>query len=113
MDFDVITMVIFSVIIFVAIFLGIFLSNFCIHIYRQWSMKRFNEENLKRVEIVESDNRDVYTTDLILDNGTVVEVDVQDLFENMIENVSEDTVEDYSVEELLDMFKILKDKINA
>jgi ribosomal protein S8E len=69
--------------------------------------------NLKRVEIVESDNRDVYTTDLILDNGTVVEVNVQDLFENMIENVSEDTVEDYSVEELLDMFKILKDIINA
>tara|TARA_Y100000389_G_scaffold21415_1_gene18404 strand:- start:34 stop:276 length:243 start_codon:yes stop_codon:yes gene_type:complete len=66
----------------------------------------------KRVEIVETDNRDVYITDLILDNGTVVEVDVQDLFENMIENVSEDTVEEYSVEELLDMFKILKDMIN-
>ena len=69
--------------------------------------------NLRRVEIVETDNRDIYTTDLILDNGTVVEVNVQDLFENMIENVSEDTVEDYSVEELLDMFKILKDIINA
>lgn len=66
----------------------------------------------KRVEIVETDNRDVYTTDLILDNGTVVEVDVQDLFENMIENVSEDTVEDYSVEELLEMFESLKDLIN-
>ena len=70
-------------------------------------------ENLRRVEIVESDNRDVYTTDLILDNGTVVEVDVQDLFENMIENVSEDTVEDYSVEELLEMFEILKYIINS
>ena len=76
-------------------------------------MENLKGYTMKRVEIVESDNRDVYTTDLILDNGTVVEVDVQDLFENMIENVSEDTVEDYSVEELLDMFKILKDKINA
>ena len=66
----------------------------------------------KRVNIVESDNRDVYTTDLILDNGTVVEVDVQELFENMIENVSEDTVEDYSVDELLEMFESLKDLIN-
>ncbi len=66
----------------------------------------------KRVEIVETDNRDVYTTDLILDNGTVVEVDVQDLFENMIENVSEDTVENYSVDELLEMFESLKDLIN-
>lgn len=66
----------------------------------------------KRVEIVETDNRDVYTTDLILDNGTVVEVDVQDLFKNMIENVSEDTVEDYSVDELLEMFESLKDIIN-
>ena len=76
-------------------------------------MENLKGYTMKRVEIVESDNRDVYTTDLILDNGTVVEVDVQDLFENMIENVSEDTVEDYSVEELLDMFKILKDMINA
>lgn len=66
----------------------------------------------KRVEIIETDNRDVYTTDLILDNGTVVEVDVQDLFENMIENVSEDTVENYSVDELLEMFESLKDLIN-
>jgi len=66
----------------------------------------------KRVNIVETDNRDIYTTDLILDNGTVVEVDVQELFENMIENVSEDTVEDYSVDELLEMFKSLKDLIN-
>ena len=66
----------------------------------------------KRVNIVETDNRDVYTTDLILDNGTIVEVDVQELFENMIENVSEDTVEDYSVDELLEMFESLKDLIN-
>ncbi len=66
----------------------------------------------KRVNIVETDNRDVYTTDLVLDNGTIVEVDVQDLFENMIENVSEDTVENYSVDELLEMFESLKDLIN-
>jgi cytidylate kinase len=41
---------------------------------------------MKRVEIKETDNRDISTTDLILDNNTVVEVDVIDLFENMLEN---------------------------
>ena len=41
---------------------------------------------MKRIEIKDTDNRDIYTTDLILENNTVVEVDVIDLFENMILN---------------------------
>ena len=41
---------------------------------------------MKRVEIEGTDNRDCYETDLILDNGTVVNVNVQDLFENMLLN---------------------------
>jgi len=44
---------------------------------------------MKRVEIKETDNIDCSETDLILDNGTVVSVDVQDLFENMLENLTE------------------------
>jgi ASC-1-like (ASCH) protein len=52
---------------------------------------------MKRVEVIkETDNRDISTTDLILDNNTVVEVDVIDLFENMLENSGN--------EEVLDMF---------
>jgi hypothetical protein len=45
---------------------------------------------MKRVEIEETDNRDCYETDLILDNKTVVRVNVRDLFENMLENLGED-----------------------
>jgi hypothetical protein len=45
---------------------------------------------MKRVEIEETDNRDCYETDLILDNKTVVRVNVIDLFENMLENLGED-----------------------
>jgi hypothetical protein len=45
---------------------------------------------MKRVEIEETDNRDCYETDLILDNKTVVRVNVIDLFENMLENIGED-----------------------
>ena len=59
---------------------------------------------MKRVEIKETDNRDIYTTDLILDNNTVVEVDVIDLFENMLENSGN--------EEVLDMFYVLIEKLN-
>jgi hypothetical protein len=55
---------------------------------------------MKRVEIKETDNRDCYETDLILDNGTVVSVNVMDLFENMLENLGED--------DLLDKFYELK-----
>jgi hypothetical protein len=55
---------------------------------------------MKRVEIDEIDNRDSGETDLILDNRTVVSVDVIDLFENMLENLGND--------ELLDKFYELK-----
>jgi hypothetical protein len=55
---------------------------------------------MKRVEIEEIDNRDSGETDLILDNRTVVSVDVIDLFENMLENLGND--------ELLDKFYELK-----
>ena len=58
---------------------------------------------MKRVEIKETDNRDISTTDLILDNNTVVEVDVIDLFENMLENSGN--------EEVLDMFYVMMKKI--
>jgi hypothetical protein len=59
---------------------------------------------MKRVEIKGTDNRDISTTDLILDNNTVVEVDVIDLFENMLENSGN--------EEVLDMFYVLIEKLN-
>jgi hypothetical protein len=59
---------------------------------------------MKRIEIKETDNRDISTTDLILDNNTVVEVDVIDLFENMLENSGN--------EEVLDMFYVLIEKLN-
>lgn len=59
---------------------------------------------MKRVEIEGTDNRDISTTDLILDNNTVVEVDVIDLFENMLENCGN--------EEVLDMFYVLIEKLN-
>jgi hypothetical protein len=58
---------------------------------------------MKRVEIEETDNRDCYETDLILDNKTVVRVNVMDLFENMLENIGED--------EWLDKFYELKQLI--
>ena len=58
---------------------------------------------MKRVEIKETDNRDISTTDLILDNNTVVEVDVIDLFENMLENSGN--------EEVLDMFYVMMKKL--
>ncbi len=58
---------------------------------------------MKRVEIKETDNRDISITDLILDNNTVVEVDVIDLFENMLENSGN--------EEVLDMFYVLIEKL--
>ena len=59
---------------------------------------------MKRVEIIGTDNRDSSITDLILDNKTVVEVDVIDLFENMLENNGD--------EEVLDMFYELIKKLN-
>jgi hypothetical protein len=58
---------------------------------------------MKRVEIEGTDNRDCYETDLILNNGTVVSVDVQDLFENMLENIGDDNLLDkfYELQELI------------
>jgi hypothetical protein len=47
---------------------------------------------MKRVEIEETDNRDCYETDLILDNKTVVSVNVIDLFENMLENIGDEDI---------------------
>jgi hypothetical protein len=59
---------------------------------------------MKRVEVKETDNRDISTTDLILDNNTVVEVDVIDLFENMLENLGDDDLLDkfYELQKLIE-----------
>jgi len=59
---------------------------------------------MKRVNIKETDNRDSSETDLILDNGTVVSVDVQDLFENMLENLGDDDLLDkfYELQKLIE-----------
>jgi hypothetical protein len=59
---------------------------------------------MKRVEIKETDNRDCFETDLILDNGTVVSVSVQDLFENMLENIGNDDLLDkfYELQKLIE-----------
>jgi hypothetical protein len=59
---------------------------------------------MKKVGIVETDNRDCFETDLILDNGTVVSVDVQDLFENMLENIGDDDLLDkfYELQRLIE-----------
>ena len=46
-----------------------------------------------RVEIKETDNRDIYTTDVILENNTVVEVNPINLFENMILNRDNEELE--------------------
>jgi hypothetical protein len=58
---------------------------------------------MKRVEIKETDNRDCFETDLILDNGTVVSVNVIDLFENMLENLGDDDLLDkfYELQKLI------------
>ena len=44
---------------------------------------------MKRVEIKGTDNRDIYTTDIILENNTVVEINPINLFENVILNRDE------------------------
>jgi hypothetical protein len=64
-------------------------------------MKR---KDMKRVNIKETDNRDSSKTDLILDNGTVVSIDVQDLFENMLENLGDDDLLDkfYELQKLIE-----------
>ena len=59
---------------------------------------------MKKVEIKETDNRDCFETDLILDNGTVVSVNVMDLFENMLENLGDDDLLDkfYELQKLIE-----------
>jgi len=44
---------------------------------------------MKRIEIKGTDNRDIYTTDVILENNTVVEINPINLFENVILNRDE------------------------
>ena len=44
---------------------------------------------MKRVYLKDTDNRDIYTTDIILGNNTVVEINPINLFENMILNRDE------------------------
>tara|TARA_R110000803_G_scaffold4446_2_gene14967 strand:- start:669 stop:866 length:198 start_codon:yes stop_codon:yes gene_type:complete len=46
-----------------------------------------------RVEIKGTDNRDIYTTDVILENNTVVEINPINLFENMILNRDNEELE--------------------
>ena len=48
---------------------------------------------MKRVEIKDTDNRDIYTTDVILENNTVVEINPINLFENMILNRDKEELE--------------------
>ena len=48
---------------------------------------------MKRVEIEGTDNRDIYTTDVILENNTVVEINPINLFENMILNRDNEELE--------------------
>jgi hypothetical protein len=61
---------------------------------------------MKRVNIKETDNRDSSETDLILDNGTVVSIDVQDLFENMLENLGDDDL----LDKFYELQKLIKDR---
>jgi len=48
---------------------------------------------MKRIEIKGTDNRDIYTTDIILENNTVVEINPINLFENMILNRDKEELE--------------------
>jgi len=50
-------------------------------------------KKMKRVEIKGTDNRDIYTTDVILENNTVVEINPINLFENMILNRDKEELE--------------------
>jgi len=58
---------------------------------------------MKRVYLKGTDNRDIYTTDVILENNTVVEINPINLFENMILNRDN--------EELEFIFKLLIKKL--
>jgi hypothetical protein len=61
---------------------------------------------MKRVEIKKTNNIDCFETDLILDNETVVNVDVQDLFENMLENLGDD----YLLDKFYELQRLIEDR---
>ena len=69
---------------------------------------------MKRIEIKDTDNRDIYTTDLILENNTVVEVDPINLFENMILNRDREELEvmfEELIKKLKEQFYLLEVRI--
>ena len=66
---------------------------------------------MKRVEIKGTDNRDIYTTDVILENNTVVEINPINLFENMILNRDNEELElmfDKLIKKLKEQFNLLE-----
>ena len=66
---------------------------------------------MKRVEIKDTDNRDIYTTDIILENNTVVEINPINLFENMILNRDNEELElmfNKLIKKLKEQFNLLE-----
>ena len=66
---------------------------------------------MKRVEIKDTDNRDIYTTDVILENNTVVEINPINLFENMILNRDNEELElmfNKLIKKLKEQFNLLE-----
>ena len=66
---------------------------------------------MKRIEIEDTDNRNIYTTDVILENNTVVEINPINLFENMILNRGRKELEvmfDELIEKLKEQFNLLE-----
>ena len=66
---------------------------------------------MKRVEIKYTDNRDIYTTDIILENNTVVEINPINLFENMILNRDNEELElmfNKLIKKLKEQFNLLE-----
>ena len=66
---------------------------------------------MKRVEIKGTDNRDIYTTDVILENNTVVEINPINLFENMILNKDNEELElmfNKLIKKLKEQFNLLE-----
>ena len=66
---------------------------------------------MKRVEIKGTDNRDIYTTDVILENNTVVEINPINLFENMILNRDNEELElmfNKLIKKLKEQFNLLE-----
>ena len=69
---------------------------------------------MKRVEIKDTDNRDIYTTDVILENNTVVEINPINLFENMILNRDNEELElmfNKLIKKLKEQFNLLEVRI--